>query len=100
MTSVISSFVLDKTIELASYKIISVLTGLAVVFILAQPWVSLPLALFSLFLLFQTVNIRLQFTQIALNVYRSSQLMPCFPYSEWKDRRFLGSPIPILFSGS
>ena len=101
MTSIISSFILDRTIELASsYKIILILTWLAFVLILAQPWVSLPLALFGLFLLFQSVNTLLQFTQIALDIYRSSQLSRCFSHAEWKDWRFLGSPIPILFSGS
>lgn len=83
MISVISSSVPDKTIELASsYKIPLVLTGLAVVLILAQPWVSFPSAFFSLFLLFQAVNTHLQFTKIALDIYRLSQLIRCFPYTE------------------
>ena len=98
MTSVTSSSVSDKTVELApSYKIPLVLIGLAIPLLLVQPWASLPLALFGLFLLFQTVTIRLQFTPTALDVYRSNQLIRRFPYAQWSNWRIFWNPIPILF---
>ncbi|MEA5535764.1 DUF3119 family protein [Crocosphaera sp. XPORK-15E] len=98
MTSITSSPIGEKTIELApSYKIPLVLISIAIPLLLVQPWASLPLALFGLFLLLQTVTIRLQFTPTALDIYRSSKLLRRFPYTEWTNWRIFWSPVPILF---
>ena len=55
------------------------------------------ISIFGLFLMFQTVAIRLQFTQTALDVYRSGNLIRSFPYSEWSNWRIFWQPFPILF---
>ncbi|MDJ0659141.1 MAG: DUF3119 family protein [Crocosphaera sp.] len=98
MTSVTPPSVNQQTIELApSYKIPIVLLLMAIATLLIQPWISLPLALFGLFLLLQTVTIRLQFTPTALDVYRSNQRIRSFPYSEWENWQIFWQPVPILF---
>ncbi|ACB53006.1 conserved hypothetical protein [Crocosphaera subtropica ATCC 51142] len=98
MTSVTPPNVNQQTIELApSYNIPIILILMAIATLLIQPWVSLPLALFGLFLLLQTVTIRLQFTATALDVYRSDQRIRSFPYSEWQNWKIFWQPIPILF---
>lgn len=98
MTSVKRSPQLSQTVELApSYKIPIVLIIAAIPILVVQPWVSLVIALFGLFLLFQTVFIRLQFTNTALDVYRSGQLIRRFPYQEWINWEIFWYPVPILF---
>jgi hypothetical protein len=86
------------TIELApDYKIplVLVLVSLPLLFVL--PWVGLGLSLFGLFLMVQTVTIRLQFTPTALDVYRSSQQIRSFPYRDWQNWRIFWNRVPILF---
>jgi hypothetical protein len=73
------------------------LVGIAIALLLVQPWASLPIGLFGLFLLFQTVTLRLQFTETDLDVYRSGQLIRRFPYAEWQNWRIFWEPVPILF---
>jgi hypothetical protein len=98
MTSINSSAVTGKTVELSpNYTIPLVLIGIAIPLLFIQPWLSLPLALFGLFLLLQTVTIRLQFTPTALDVYRSNQLLRHFPYSEWQNWEIFWHRVPILF---
>ncbi|MEG3438448.1 DUF3119 family protein [Pannus brasiliensis CCIBt3594] len=86
------------TIELApDYKIplILVISSLPVLFFL--PWAGAGLSLFGLFLMLQTATIRLQFTPIALDVYRSGKQIRSFPYSEWQNWRIFWNKVPILF---
>ncbi len=98
MTSVTPPNINQQTIELApSYKIPIILTLMAIACLLIQPWVSLPLALLGLFLLLQTITIRLKFTPTALDVYRSDQCIRSFPYSEWQNWQIFWKPVPILF---
>ncbi|WP_107670794.1 DUF3119 family protein [Cyanothece sp. BG0011] len=98
MTSVTPPNVNQQTIELApSYNIPIILIVMAIATLFIQPWVSFPLALLGLFLLLQTVTIRLQFTPTALDVYRSDQRIRSFPYSEWQNWKIFWQPIPILF---
>ena len=98
MSSVTSSSLNEQTVELApSYKIPLAFIAIAMLLLLLQPWASLPLALFGLFLLFQTVTIRLQFTPTALEVYRSGNLIRRFPYAEWTNWQIFWNPVPILF---
>ena len=58
---------------------------------------ALPIAILGLFLTIQTVLIRLQFTNRALNVLRSGKVILTFPYSEWLNWEIFWSPVPILF---
>ncbi len=98
MTSVTKTPPFSQTIELSpSYKIPIVLILLALPLTFWQPWVGIPLTLFGLFLLFQTVAIRLQFTNSSLDVYRSGQLIRTFPYGEWQDWQIFWDKMPILF---
>ncbi|MFB2974674.1 DUF3119 family protein [Microseira sp. BLCC-F43] len=87
-----------QTVELApSYTIPIVLVLAAIPLLLVQVWVSLAIALFGLFLLFQTATIRLRFTESALDVYRSDRLIRRFPYQEWQNWRIFWPSVPILF---
>ncbi|MEG3930256.1 MULTISPECIES: DUF3119 family protein [unclassified Microcoleus] len=98
MNSTASSTAPASTIELApSYAIplVLVLAGLALLFV--QKWVSLPLSLFGLFLMYQAATIRLQFTPTDLDIYRSSNLIRRFPYREWQNWRIFWPAVPILF---
>ncbi|MGK7876841.1 MAG: DUF3119 family protein [Xenococcaceae cyanobacterium] len=98
MNTIKPSAVTEQTIELSpSYKIPLVLILAAIPGALVQPWVSLAIALFGLFLLFQTVTIRLKFTETALDIYRSEKLIRKFPYADWHSWRIFWNPVPILF---
>ena len=98
MTTTPTTPVSSSVVELSpSYTIPLVLVGIAIALLLVQPWASLPIGLFGLFLLFQTVTLRLQFTETDLDVYRSGQLIRRFPYSEWQNWRIFGEAVPILF---
>ncbi|NEO55759.1 MAG: DUF3119 family protein [Okeania sp. SIO3B5] len=94
----ISTSEAKQTIELApSYKIPLVLIISALPLAFWQLWVSLAIALLGLFLLLQTVTIRLKFTDISLEVYRSEKLIRNFPYQDWLNWEIFWSPVPILF---
>jgi hypothetical protein len=98
MTSVNSTPVTCQTVELKpSYKIPLVLILVAIPLFWLQPWVSLVVGLFGLFLMWQTVTIRLKFTDVALDVYRSNQLIRSFPYADWNNWKIFWQPVPILF---
>ena len=87
-----------QTIELApSYKIplVLIITALPLAFV--EKWVSLAIAILGLFLLVQTLTIRLKFTETALEVYRSEKLLRNFPYQDWLNWEIFWSPVPILF---
>ncbi|WP_244913301.1 DUF3119 family protein [Phormidesmis priestleyi] len=95
MTTAASS---NQTIELTPSYTIPISLGLAAVPLLfVQVWVSLAIALFSLFLLIQTVMLRLRFTDTALDIYRGETLIRRFPYQEWQNWEIFWSPVPILF---
>ena len=98
MTTTPTTPVSSSVVELSpSYTIPLVLVGIAIALLLVQPWASLPIGLFGLFLLFQTVTLRLQFSETDLDVYRSGQLIRRFPYAEWQNWRIFWEPVPILF---
>ena len=87
-----------QTVELApSYTLPIALMLAAIPFILVQVWVSLAVALFSVFLLIQTATLRLRFTATDLDVYRGNSLIRRFPYQEWQNWRIFWPPVPILF---
>lgn len=98
MTSTRPSPLPGQIIELApSYTLPIVLILAGIPLLLVQPWLSLLIALFGLFLMIQAVTIRLQFTEFALDVYRSGQLIRQFPYADWQNWRIFWQPVPILF---
>lgn len=87
-----------QTVELApSYTLPIVLVVAAIPLLLVQVWLSGAIALLGLFLLFQTATIRLKFTDTALDVYRSEQLLRNFPYKDWQNWRIFWPTVPILF---
>lgn len=97
MTTVNPSSV-NTTVKLApNYKIPLVLVGLSVPVLLIQPWIGVIFSLFGLFLMIQTATIRLQFTETALDVYRSGNLIRQFPYQDWQNWEIFWTKVPILF---
>jgi hypothetical protein len=80
-----------------SYTIPLILILVAVPIALLQIWIGSLIALFGLFLMLQAATIRLQFTETALDIYRSEQLIRKFPYSEWQNWQIFWQPVPILF---
>jgi hypothetical protein len=98
VTTISSSEQLPTEVELKpSYVIPLVLVGAAIPVAAIAPWVSIAIALFGVFLLIQTIAIRLKFTTTALEVYRRSNLIRSFPYREWQNWRIFWQPVPILF---
>ncbi|MEG4286498.1 DUF3119 family protein [Microcoleus sp. A006_D1] len=98
MTTTASATTPTDTIELApSFAIPLVLVLTAVPLLFVQKWVSLPLALFGLFLMYQAATIRLQFTLTDLDIYRSSKLIRQFPFRQWQNWRIFWPAVPILF---
>lgn len=97
-TPVTPDSALTGTIQLApSYTIPVVLVALAIPLVLFQPWVGGIVALFGLFLLFQTATLRLCFTETALDVYRGETLIRRFPYQDWSNWRIFWDNFPVLF---
>ena len=60
-------------------------------------WLSLLVSLFGLFLLLQSVLLRLTFTADALLVSRQETLLRRFAYSEWLGWRLFWPALPVLF---
>jgi hypothetical protein len=86
------------TVELKpSYNIPVVLVIVAIPLLLVQPWVGIVFALLGLFLLFQTVSLRVQFTATDFDLYRGDKLIRRFPYQEWQNWRIFWDRVPILF---
>ena len=98
MTITADSTTPTSTIELSpSFAIPTVLLLAAIPLLFVQKWVSLPLSLFGLFLMYQAATIRLQFTLTDLDIYRSSNLIRKFPFREWQNWRIFWPAVPILF---
>jgi hypothetical protein len=98
MTSAASKATSNQTVKLSpSYTLPLVLVFAAVPLLFIQIWVSLAIGIFGLFLMFQAVTIRLEFTQTALDVYRSNTMIRRFPYQEWINWRIFWPALPILF---
>ena len=98
MTTSASPNVSPPTVELApSYGLPLALVLLAIPLVLVQPWLSLAIALFGLFLLFQALTLRLRFTTTDLDIYRGETLIRRFPYQDWQNWRIFWQPVPILF---
>jgi len=86
------------TVELKpSYNIPVVLVISAIPLLLVQPWVGIVFAFLGLFLLFQTVSLRVQFTATDFDLYRGEKLIRRFPFREWQNWRIFWDRFPILF---
>jgi Protein of unknown function (DUF3119) len=97
---VTSSFApnITSTVELKpSYNIPVVLAITAIPLIFVQPWIGSVFMLFGLFLMFQALTLRLQFTPTDLDIYRGEKLIRRFPYQEWQNWRIFWNTVPILF---
>ena len=98
--TVTSSFAPNSTstVELKpSYNIPIVLVITAIPLLLVQPWIGAVFTLFGLFLMFQALTLRLQFTVTDLDIYRNEKLIRRFPYQEWQNWRIFWNGVPILF---
>lgn len=80
-----------------SYNVALGVVGLGLSLALIQPWAGLIIVLFGVFLLFQTVALRLVFTPTDLDIYRGETLIRRFPYKDWQNWRIFWGPLPILF---
>lgn len=88
----------EQVVELApSYKIPIFLIAIAIPLAFFSITAAIIFSVLGLFLMFQAVNIRLQFTSTALDVYNSRSLLRHFPYDEWSNWRIYWRPVPILF---
>ena len=65
--------------------------------ILVQVWAAGLVALFGMFLLYQTATLRLVFTKADLDIYRGETRIRRFPYQEWATWKIFWQPVPILF---
>mgnify|MGYP001792126051 FL=1 len=96
-----TSFTSDSasTVELKpSYNIPIVLIVTSIpLLIIGQPLAGGIIGLFGLFLMYQAVTLRLQFTATDLDLVRGDDLLRRFPYSEWQNWRIFWNVIPILF---
>ena len=87
----------QKIVLSPSYRLPIALMVLAVPLLFVQVWVSLVIALFGLFLLFQAATLSLCFTETALDIERGQTLIRRFPYQDWQDWQIFWLPVPILF---
>ena len=76
-------------------SMVIVLAGLPLIWV--QPIAAGVVAIFGLFLVYQTATIRLVFTATDLDVYRSQEKFRTFPYQEWQDWKVFWFGFPILF---
>jgi hypothetical protein len=85
------------SIQLApSYTLPLVLVLAAMPMLLFSAWLGGAIALLGLFLMFQAVTLRLQFTETALDIYRGEALLRRFPYQEWQNWEIFWTSFPIL----
>ncbi|MEL6383425.1 MAG: DUF3119 family protein [Cyanobacteria bacterium J06626_18] len=95
--TVTASSTAETTTLRPSYTIPIVLLVLAILLALVQIWVSLAVALFGAFLLYQAATLRLVFTETDLDIYRGETRIRRFPFQEWATWEIFWSPVPILF---
>ncbi|MGB6296818.1 MAG: DUF3119 family protein [Rivularia sp. (in: cyanobacteria)] len=88
-----------STVELKpSYNIPVVLVvGSIILLFIGQPVAGGIIGLFGLFLLYQAVTLRLQFTATDLDLLKGDRLLRRFPYSEWQNWRIFWNIVPTLF---
>jgi hypothetical protein len=101
--------IITDTIELApNYRLSIGLALLAIVCLVTSlfspAWLGVILGiggcllgLFGVFLLLQTISLRLRFTPTDLDIYRGEKLIRRFPYQDWQNWEIFGASVPILF---
>ncbi len=62
-----------------------------------NPWPTLVVVLFGLFLLIQTASLRLEFEERALIVWQNGRELRRFPYDQWLAWRLFAPWLPGLF---
>lgn len=89
----------SSTVELKpSYNIpVVLIIGSIPLLVIGQYVAGGIIALLGLFLMYQTVTLRLQFTATDLDIIRGDNLLRRFPYSEWQNWRIFWNIVPILF---
>jgi Protein of unknown function (DUF3119) len=99
VTSAIPATPETETVELAPSYILPVAIVLLAlpIGLLLNIWAGLPIGLLGLFLLLQSVLLRLRFTPTALELYRGETQLRSFPYSDWQNWEIFWGPVPILF---
>ncbi len=80
-----------------SYNLPIAIVLLSLPLLWVQLGIGLLVAVFGLFLLYQTTTIRLVFTEIALEVRRNEGLLKTFPYADWQTWKVFWPAVPILF---
>ncbi len=60
-------------------------------------WAGISVGLFALFLGIQAATLRLQFTPLALEIYRGQTQIRAFPYADWYHWEIYWPALPILF---
>jgi hypothetical protein len=71
--------------------------GAALLPLPGQPWPTLVVVLFGLFLLIQTASLRLEFEERALIVWQNGRELRRFPYEHWLAWRLFAPWLPGLF---
>lgn len=89
----------SSTVELKpSYNVpVALIIASIPLFLVRQPIAGGIIALLGLFLMYQTVTLRLQFTATDLDIIRGENLLRRFPYSDWQNWRIFWNIVPILF---
>ena len=88
----------QDVIELSpSYRIPIFLVIFSIILLVVNVWLAAIVLILGLFLTFQTIAIRLKFTNNALDIYSLGKQIRSFPYQEWSNWRIFWQPIPILF---
>lgn len=98
MTSISTAETAETTVTLEpSFRIPIAIAGFAIPILFLNLWIGGAIALFGLFLLYQSATLRLTFTPTALGVYRGDTQIRDFPYAEWQTWEIFWPPVPILF---
>ncbi len=92
-----STTTLSTTELTPSYRLALAVMALALPLGWLQIWVGLVFGSFGLFLLWQTLTLRLRFTPDALQVYRGDTEIRHFPYTQWFYWKIFWHPLPVLF---
>ena len=79
-----------------NYAISTVILLAGILLIAVQPIAAGGVAIFGMFLLYQSATIRLVFTTTDLEVYRSQEKFRSFPYQDWQDWKVFWFGFPVL----
>ena len=90
----------DEVILKPMYRlpILIILTGLIILLTPAAKWIALTISIFGLFLLIQSLTLKLKFTSKDLIVLQLGKEIRCFPYEQWIAWRIFFPKLPgILY---